>query len=68
MALELQEYDTSFATPLFEKLATLAERDLQIMLSSDDERVDFLIAGGFECKRKCNDLEELVYSGEWGFV
>ncbi len=57
IALELQEYDASIATLLFEKLATFVEGDLQVMVSSDDEMVDFFIAGGFECKRKCYELE-----------
>lgn len=56
--LHINAHNTSVAKPLFEAVAEKAGSPLQVMLSStESEMVDFLLAGGFERKRRCFELE-----------
>lgn len=56
--LELERWDTGISAELFAQLREIANRPLQVMVSSDDaERVEFLTAGGFRRRRKCYEME-----------
>lgn len=56
--LHLDTYDTSIAEPLFEAVTEKILFPLQVMVSSTESDVtDFLLAGGFERKRRCFELE-----------
>ncbi len=56
--LDLFRYESSLALPLFSLLYQTIKKPLQVMVSSDNsEQVDFLLAGGFACKRKCYEVE-----------
>lgn len=58
LRLELSEYDGSIAAELFDLLAQIAGKPLQVMLPSDDaELAAFLTAGGFVLKRRCFEAE-----------
>lgn len=50
--------DHEFSAELFEELHQIAGRPLQVMVDSDNrELCDFLMAGGFQCRRKCFEVE-----------
>lgn len=56
--LELERLDVGIGAELFHTLREIMGRPLQVMVSSDDTVLtDFLIAAGFECRRKCYDVE-----------
>ncbi len=56
--LRLTKYDVRWAAPLFARLQAVVGRPLQVMLSSGEtEQAAFLMAGGFERKRRCYELE-----------
>lgn len=56
--LHLSEYETAWAIPLFSDIQKIVKKPLQVMVSSTDaERVKFLLAGGFVCKRKCYEMD-----------
>ncbi len=59
--LHIPEYNHLLANRLFSMLRAHAGKPLQVMLSSEDiEQRDFLLAGGFQCKRKCLEIEASV--------
>lgn len=56
--LNLKEYDPIMAPELFVQLKAELNRPLQVMLYSDeDEQINFLTAGGFQCRRRCYEVE-----------
>lgn len=55
--LGLDQYDPAIARALFSLLRKELRQPLQVMLYSTQEMYDFLIAGGFERKRRCYELE-----------
>lgn len=55
--LSLDQYDPAIAGELFSILRQELGRPLQVMLYSTQEMHDFLIAGGFERKRRCYEAE-----------
>lgn len=58
LSLNLNSYDANYSRPVFEKLMNDTTHSLQVMISSDNKQIiDFLITGGFECKRKCFEVE-----------
>ncbi len=58
LRLHLPRYEKAWAAPLFSQLQITLKKPMQVMLSSDDtEQIDFLLAGGFSCKRKCYEME-----------
>ncbi|HEL2685688.1 GNAT family acetyltransferase [Streptococcus suis] len=59
LRLDLVGYDCKIAKQLFQSLQTsLGGKPLQVMLSSaEQERIHFLTAAGFVCKRKCYEFE-----------
>ncbi|HFI0351890.1 TPA: GNAT family acetyltransferase [Streptococcus suis] len=59
LRLDLLDYDWTIAEQLFQSLQTSLEgKPLQVMLSSaEQERIHFLTAAGFVCKRKCYEFE-----------
>ncbi|MGU7877796.1 GNAT family acetyltransferase [Streptococcus suis] len=59
LRLDLVYFDCTIAKQLFQSLQTsLGEKTLQVMLSSaEQERIHFLTAAGFVCKRKCYEFE-----------
>lgn len=59
LRLDLVDYDCKIAKQLFQSLQTsLGGKPLQVMLSSaEQERIHFLTAAGFVCKRKCYEFE-----------
>ncbi|HFI0790538.1 TPA: GNAT family acetyltransferase [Streptococcus suis] len=59
LRLDLADYDCTIAEQLFQSLQTsLGEKPLQVMLSSaEQEKIYFLTAAGFVCKRKCYEFE-----------
>ncbi len=67
--LHLSEYGTAWAVPLFSDIQKTVMKPLQVMVSSTDaEQVNFLLAGGFVCKRKCYEMDvtakELILRSE----
>ncbi len=51
-------YDTRISEELFRKLHDRIGRPLQIMTASEDEPlIEFIVSGGFVCKRKCYEVE-----------
>lgn len=58
LRLQLEDYDTCIAKPLVEALKEKIGSPLQVMLpSSEKEVTDFLVAGGFQRKRRCFEME-----------
>ncbi|HFU4112111.1 TPA: GNAT family acetyltransferase [Streptococcus suis] len=59
LRLDLVDFDCTIAEQLFLSLQTsLGGKPLQVMLSSaEQERIHFLSAAGFVCKRKCYEFE-----------
>ncbi|HEM2772818.1 GNAT family acetyltransferase [Streptococcus suis] len=59
LRLDLVDFDCTIAKQLFQSLQTsLGGKPLQVMLSSaEQERIHFLTAAGFVCKRKCYEFE-----------
>lgn len=55
--LGLTQYDPAIAKELFSLLRKELRQPLQVMLYSTQEMYDFLVAGGFERKRRCYELE-----------
>ena len=56
--MDLSTYDVGFAQEFGENMAALAHKSLQIMVESDQkEKICFLEAAGFQCKRKCYEIE-----------
>ncbi len=56
--MNLSAYDVEFAREFGERLSAMAQKPLQIMLDSDEgEKIRFLEAAGFRCKRKCYEAE-----------
>lgn len=55
--LGLDQYDPAIARELFSLLRKELGQPLQVMLYSTREMYDFLIAGGFERKRRCYEVE-----------
>ena len=65
---DLCEYNCDDARSLFQKLSNALEKPLQTMISSGDHRMqDYLLAGGFACKRRCYEVEATrdEYLGNW---
>lgn len=58
LRLALVDYDCTMAEQLFQSLQTsLGGTPLQVMLSSaEQEKIHFLTAAGFVCKRKCAEM------------
>ncbi|HEL2552847.1 TPA: GNAT family acetyltransferase [Streptococcus suis] len=59
LRLDLVDFDYTIAEQLFHSLQTsLDGKPLQVMLSSaEQEKIHFLTAAGFVCKRKCYEFE-----------
>ncbi|MGQ7366557.1 GNAT family acetyltransferase [Streptococcus suis] len=59
LRLDLVDYDWTIAEQLFQSLQTyLGGKTLQVMLSSaEQEKIHFLTAASFVCKRKCYEFE-----------
>ncbi|HFH9840263.1 TPA: GNAT family acetyltransferase [Streptococcus suis] len=59
LRLDLVDFDCTIAEQLFQSLQTsLGGKPLQVMLSSaEQERIHFLTAAGFVCKRKCYEFQ-----------
>ncbi|WP_105143888.1 GNAT family acetyltransferase [Streptococcus suis] len=59
LRLDLVDFDCTIAKQLLQSLQTsLGGKPLQVMLSSaEQERIHFLTAAGFVCKRKCYEFE-----------
>lgn len=58
VTLDLNCFDPELSKELFAKLKEIADCPLQVMAESDDVvLMEFLIAGGFICKRKCYEME-----------
>lgn len=55
--LDLDQYDPAIARALFFLLRKELGQPLQVMLYSTQEMYDFLVAGGFERKRRCYEVE-----------
>ncbi len=55
--LELTRYDPQIATELFRVLRQELGQPLQVMPYASEPMHDFLIAGGFERRRRCYELE-----------
>lgn len=56
--LDIESLDIEFSAELFERLKEIAHRSLQVMVDSEQTALtEFLIAGGFRCKRKCYEVE-----------
>ena len=56
--LYLDKLNTSISAELFCELGKIVGRPLQIMVSSrNTTMIEFLLAGGFQCKRKCYEVE-----------
>ena len=55
--LGLDDYDPAIARELFPLLRKELGQPLQVMLYSTPEKYDFLIAGGFERRRRCYEIE-----------
>ncbi len=56
--MNLSAFDVGFAREFGEDLSAIAQKPLQIMLDSDEiEKIRFLEAAGFRCKRKCYEAE-----------
>ncbi|HFI0942118.1 TPA: GNAT family acetyltransferase [Streptococcus suis] len=70
LRLDLVDFDCTIAEQLFQSLQTsLGGKPLQVMLSSaEQERIHFLTAAGFVCKRKCYEFEvtKQDYLGQTG--
>lgn len=55
--MELEYYDIAWAEETFAYIRKHITAPLQIMLSSDEwERINFILAAGFELKRRCFEL------------
>ncbi|MEG3269393.1 GNAT family acetyltransferase [Streptococcus suis] len=59
LRLDLVDFDCTIAEQLFQSLQTsLCGKPLQVMLSSaEQERIHFITAAGFVCKRKCYEFD-----------
>ncbi|HEM2831382.1 TPA: GNAT family acetyltransferase [Streptococcus suis] len=59
LRLDVVDYDWTIAEQLFQSLQTsLGGKPLQVMLSSaEQEKIHFITAAGFVCKRKCYEFE-----------
>lgn len=59
LRLDFVDFDCTIAKQLFQSLQTsLGGKPLQVMLSSaEQEKIHFLTAAGFVCKRKCYEFE-----------
>lgn len=56
--LEMEKLDAKISAELFCKLREIANRPLQVMVSSDNMALAALLnAGGFTCRRKCYEIE-----------
>lgn len=55
--LGLTRYQPQIAAELFRLLRQKLNRPLQVMLYASQTKHDFLVAGGFERKRRCYELE-----------
>ncbi|HEL1601169.1 hypothetical protein [Streptococcus suis] len=70
LRLDLVDFDCTIAEQLFQSLQTALDGNpLQVMLSSaEQERIHFLTAAGFVCKRKCYEFEvtKQDYLGQTG--
>ena len=56
--LQLQQYDTGVAKELFDLISKKLDKPLQIMLSSEEkDTISFIQKAGFNCKRKCYEVE-----------
>lgn len=56
--LNLELLDTEISAELFRKMQEITKRPLQVMVSSEDTALtQFLTAGGFECRRRCYEVE-----------
>ncbi|MBR6787564.1 MAG: hypothetical protein IKM26_06565 [Clostridia bacterium] len=56
--LELKELNHSIGASLFAELKKITHRPLQIMIdSTETSTLAFLTASGFECRRKCYEIE-----------
>ena len=57
LELGLTRYERSLAAELFGLLRRELGRPLQVMLYASQVMDDFLLGGGFECRRRCYELE-----------
>lgn len=58
LKLEMDQLTPDIAPELFCQLHKIAGRPLQVMVNSTDTALtDFLLAGGFQCKRRCYEVE-----------
>lgn len=56
--MDLPAYDMEIAQEFGKNLAVLSRKSLQIMVDSDQkEKISFLEAAGFRCRRKCYEIE-----------
>lgn len=67
LRVRLEYLERSVSAELFDALAQLVKRPMQVMVDSGNvELAGFLIAGGFSCRRKCYEVEAGVkdYTGQ----
>lgn len=58
LTLNLTVFPLDMAEQVFQSLLPTSGLGFQVMLSSQDqEKIAFLTAGGFSCRRKCFELE-----------
>ncbi len=58
LRLHMEAYDPLDAGSIFSRLREQAGKTLQVMISSEDKKQrEFLLAGGFQCKRRCYEIE-----------
>lgn len=61
LKLQLQQYDTGVAKELFDLISKKLDKPLQIMILSEEKDViSFIQKAGFNCKRKCYEVDASV--------
>ena len=59
--MQLQYYDKGVAQEVFDLLSKKLDKPMQVMISTEDEEViSFIQAAGFNCVRKCYEIEACV--------
>lgn len=58
LRLNMQCYDWQIANEIFSELMKTVQKPMQVMVEGDKTKtITFLEKGGFECKRKCYEIE-----------
>ncbi|MCW6661930.1 hypothetical protein NHG28_06775 [Aerococcaceae bacterium NML201209] len=58
LQIQLNNLHTEWSRVIFEEIYRLVQRPLQVMLDSNEvDCIDFLIKGGFLCRRKCYERD-----------